>query len=399
MSVLGVPRRTPGARHVQLAMLSLLTQGLGVGFLGILVSRHQLFGQAAGYAVLAAAGGAFLAVLPGRPFAVRFAPGRGTRTLLVSCGIVAGCGLIALQLVPSLAGREDGVLLLLGLATGGCSRLALALLLPMLPARGTGSLLGLAGVSFAFGGLLANAASIAATSAASAGSLPQWSATVPLLLAFTAVKAGNLRLPEAESSGRPQDQLRHTSPRSVLMAASIALQASTCVVAACWLTVYFSREVGVSGAGGSTTAALFWIALCLGWALARRMPRIRRNPGTLVMPPTLAVSGGLLLLTDAQPWIAVGTALLGLALGILFPLTLGLGHWPSVLGRCRWIPRSLHLALPVGLLVSWMAGSLAIVSGSWDWLVWSILACLLLASSSVAVLMADYRVSGDPALI
>lgn len=399
MSVLGVPRRTPGTLHVQLATLSLLAQGLGIGFLGILVSRQQLFGQAAGFAVLAAAAGACVAVLPGKRFSVRAAPGLGTRGFLVGCGVVAGGGLIALQVMPSVGWAEQASFLLLGLATGGCSRLALALLLPMLPAHGAASLLGLAGVSFGTGGLLANAVSVAATSAAIAGTLALWAAAVPLLLAFTALRSSDLRLPKVESTAGALDKPRNTSPRSILLAASLALQATTCVIAACWLTVYLSREVGLSGADGLAIAALFWIALCTGLALARRMPRIRENIGALAVPSTLAVPGGFLLLTDSHPGIALGATLLGLALGVLFPLTLGLGHWPSVLGRCRWILRSLHLALPCGLSAAWMAGSLAIVAGSWDWLVWAIVSCFLLASSSVAVLMADYRVSGDPALV
>ena len=399
MSVLGVPRRTPGTLHVQLAMLSLLTQGLGIGFLGILVSRQQLFGQPAGFAVLAAAGGALVALLPGRPFSARSAPGPITRGFLVGCGIVAGGGLIAMHFVPRAGLPEEASLLLLGLATGACSRLALALLLPMLPARGAASLLGLAGVSFGTGGLLANAASVVATSAAIAGELPLWAAAVPLLLAFAAVKARDLRLSDVKGIAGAHDKLRNTSPRSILLAASLALQGATCVIAACWLTVYLSREVGLSEADELAIAALFWMALCTGVALARRLPRIRENLATVAMPPTLAVPGGFLLLADSHPGVALGTTLLGLALGLLFPLTLGLVHWPSVLARCRWILRSLHLALPFGLSAAWMAEPLASVAGSWDWLIWAIVGCFLLASSSVAVLMADYRLSGDPALV
>lgn len=379
-------------------MLSLFAQGLGVGFLGILVSHQAVFDQATGYAGAAAAAGALLALLPGHRFSVQAAPGKGTRAFLAGGGIVAGIGLIAARFASGIWAAEEVALLFLGLATGGCLRLTLALLLPMLPARQSASLLGLAGVSFGLGGLTANAVGVVAVILSAANSLHYWAAIVPALLAFAAVRAGQLRFDEVGASRSRMRIAHNTSPRSVLMAASFAFQAATCLTAACWLTVHLLRGVGLSGAFGATVLTAFWAAFCVGWAFTRRMPRIRENLAALSVPLALGVPGSVFLLVGWQHGVGLGAALLGLGIGTLFPLTLGLSHWPSVLGRCRWISRSLHLSLPVGLLAGCVAGTVAFAAGSGA-LVWAILGWFLLAVATLIVLVADYRVSGDPALI
>ena len=383
-------------------MLSLFGQGLGVAFIGILLSRHALFSQEAGYSVVTAIAGTLVAVLPGHRFSARTFPGRGTRSFLAGCGIVATVGLLAGQFGEGIWTSDEALLLMLGLATGGCSRLALALVFPMLPARRSASLLSLAGVSFGLGGLAASAVGTATASVAGGHSNALWAVSVPGLLVIATLRTGRLRLGPVGSSRylteTPRRTTPRTTPRTILMAVSLIFQAATCVAAACWLTVLLLRGVGVPGPLGATILALFWAAVCTGWAFARRLPRIRENLLGLSVPLALGVSGSLLLLIGWQPSISLGSMLLGLGIGTLFPITLGLGHWPGVLWRCPWISRALHLALPVSLSVGWAAGTLAFAAGPGA-LVWTILGCFLIAVATLVVLVADYRVSGDPALI
>ena len=379
-------------------MLSLFGQGLGVAFIGILLSRYALFSQEAGYSVATAIAGTLVAVLPGQRFSARTFPGERTRSFLAGCGGVATVGLMAGHFGGGLWTSDEALLLMLGLATGGCSRLALGLVYPMLPARRSASLLTLAGVSFGLGGLAASAVGTATASVAGGHSNVFWALSVPGVLVIATIRAGQLRLDPVESSRYWAETPRRTTPRSILMAVSLVCQAATCVAAACWLTVLLLRGVGVSGALGATVLALFWAAVSTGWAFARRLPRIRENLIALSVPLALGVSGSLLLLLGWQPSISLGSMLLGLGIGILFPLTLGLGRWPGALGRCAWISRTLHLALPASLSVGWAAGTLAFAAGP-EALVWTILGCFLIAVVTIVVLVADYRVSGDPALI
>ncbi len=182
------------------------------------------------------------------------------------------------------------------------------------------------------------------------------------------------------------------------MAASFVVQAATCLMAACWLAVHLLRGVGLSGLSAATLLMVFWAALCTGWALARRVARHWDSLSSISVPLALGVPGSLFLMIGWHPGVGLGAALLGLGIGTLFALTLRLGHWPSALGRCRWILRSLHLALPAGLVLGWGTGSLAFAAGSGA-LVWAILGGFLVAVATVVLLVVDYRVSGDPALI
>lgn len=399
MPALGLPRRTPGPSHVRLAMLTLFSLGLGVAFLGILLSRLSLFSQEAGYSLVAAIAGTLLAVLPGQRFSARAFPGRRNRAFLVGCGVVAFGGLLAGQFGSGIWASDGALLLMLGLAAGGCSRLALALLVPMLPARHAASLLGLAGVSFGLGGLAASAVGMATASVALGHSNALWAAIVPALLVVSAIRSGRLRLMRSQEGFRASTgPRRRTTPRTILMALSLVFQAATCAVAACWLAVLLLRGFGVSGTLVSMILTLFWAAVCTGWALARRMPRIREDLLALWLPLTSGVLGGVLLLFGWQPGISLGAMLLGLGVGALFPLTLGLGTWPGALWRCVWVSRALHLSLPASLSVGWAAGTLAFASGP-EAFAWTILGCFLISVATILILVADYRLSGDPVLI
>ena len=389
--------RTPGPAHVQLGALAVFAVGLGLGFLGALVYRHVSPALLSGEAVAAAAG-ATVALFPARRLSPRDMPGSGMRTYLAAWGIVSGLGLIALP-VLRFGGIEHVAVFLLGLATGGCLRLAVWLALAMQPPRHARALLGVCGVSFGLGGLLANLVAAVAVSSLSARSLLLCTASVPALLAFTAHRAGRLRF-ELPDGGAPpwHDAPRGAGARSAVLAASLLLQASACGIAAVWLMAYLSRELGLSLSSGAAVLTGFWLALAVGWATAARLPRIRENLAPLAVPAVLAAAGVLILYSiDWPPAAMLGATLLGLGTGVLFPLALRLANWPSRLWRSRWVALSLQASLAVALLAGWPVGVLVAVSGT-DKLLFAVLGCFAGALAALVILVGDYRVTGDQAL-
>ena len=386
--------RTPSPARVRSAMASLFTQGLGLGFLGILVSAQVPSGAGFGYLGGAAAVGTLLGILPGFRLFASAAPERWTRTLLVLWAVIAFGGLLTAPLIWPLRTPDWAPALFLGLATGGSLRLSLPLVLSMLPARRFESLLGLAGASLGLGGLVASGVGFAALSEGAVGSVALWAACVPFLLAVITVRAGRLRPDETTGrSVRQEAGSVQTTPRSLLMAASLALQAATCLTAICWLSLHLRRGVGLSGA---VFPMIFWAALTTGWAVARRLVKVRDRLASLAGPLVPGGLGAMLLLLGWRAAAVPGTALLGFGVGALIPLTLELGQWPATVQRCPWVRRSLTYSLPVGLLAAWGFGSLAAAAGSAA-VVWTILGGFLLAQAALLALVVDFRVTGDPA--
>lgn len=391
-------RRTPEPAHVRVAMLSLFAQGMGLGFLGILASWEALSAQDAGFGYAAAVGGALLGALPGPRFVRRHAAGPATWAVLASCGTVSAAGLVALAAVRSQA-WETAPLLLLGLAAGASLRLSASVMLRILPVRPASSLLALAGVSFGLGGMAACLAASNEFRLFGLASFPLLAATAPATMVFAALRAIQLNPGSPEGSRQAAQVRPRTTPRSVLLAASLILQASGCGIAACWLAAYLSRASGFSGTAGALTVGLLWLAVSAGWAASRRLPEVRGNLMSLGIPVGVVGVGTVLLLWPISPLtVAVGTALLGSGMGALVPLTLGLASWPSALHSCRWITRSMHLTLTVALLTSWAVGALS-YSIATDAVIWGMLACFAGALIAIIGLVGDYRVSGDPVVI
>lgn len=389
--------RTPVPAHVRLGALAVFAVGLGLGFLGVLVYRPVSPSPLASEAV-AAATGSIAALLPGGWFSRVDAPGSGMRAYLAAWGIVASVGLSALALVR-FEGVEHLALFLLGLATGGSMRLAVWLALAMQPPKHSRVLLGLCGASIGLGGLAATLVAGTAVSASSSRSLLLCAATVPALLAFTAHRAGRLQF-DLPAGREPWHDAPHgTGPRSAVLAASLLLQASACGLTAVWLRAYLSRELGLSLSGGAVVLAGFWLALAVGWTTAGRFPRIRENLAPLGVSAGLGSAGVLILFAVAWPPAAmVGVTLLGLGMGVLFPLALRLANWPSSLWRCRWIALSLQASLAAALLVGWPVGMLVALSGA-DKLLLAVVGCFAGALAALVILVGDYRITGDPTLI
>ncbi len=390
--------RTPGPAHVRLTALTVFTSGMGLGFLGLCVFRHASPTLLASEAIGAAAAGAMVAVLPGPRFSKRDAPGSGTCSYLVACGIVSGLAIAALALVR-FEGLELAPLFLIGLAAGGSFRLAVALVLAMHPPRRVAALVGLCGTSFGLGGLAANLIGAIAVSASSVRSLSLCATTVSAVLAYAAVRARRLRFEPLDRSAHWRNPPHGAGPRRVLLAASLLFQASAWGIAALWLLVYLARGLGLSLSNGAFVLACFWLALAVGWAAGGRMPRIRENLAPLAIPSALAVAGVLFLNSVGRlPAAVLGAMLLGLGMGVLFQFTLCLAAWPSTLGQCRWIAMSLQASLAAALLVGWPVGMLVAVAGI-SQLLYAVLGCFAGALAAVLILVGDYRLTGDPAVI
>ena len=397
MSEAAVARRTPGPPHVRLTALSTFTLGLGIGFLGILTLREALSAPTAVHA-LTAAFGILLGVLPGGKLARRegFVPHR--RLLPIVCGLVTGSGLLVLAHLGSTQ-WQDASLFLLGLAIGVGLRLTIGLLVAMLPLQHSRAALGLAGASFALGGCSAHLTTMVAIPLHTVDLLLVCCALVPALLVVTAHRAGDLQLGR---SGVGADRLPHSPgarPRGALLSVSLLLQAAACGITACWLMVHLARGLGLTGTGGTWILALFWAVLAVGWSLANRMRSVCDSWRTLSVPLLLAVAGAVLL--ALVPWTLAavsGAVLLGLSLGILHWLALRLALWPAALMRCRWMDYSLQLCLPVALVAGLPVGRLADAVGS-EMIVWAILTCIGAAVAALFLLVVDYHISGDLAVV
>ena len=402
-------RRTPRPAELRLAMLSLFAAGLGFGFLSLLAWRDMLFGTLGVPGIATAFLGALLAALPGRRLVGRALDARGMRRLLLAFAGVSAAGLVVLHVAGLVAGGGSAAfyvlpLFLLGLATGACSRLSAALVMGILPARCSASLLSAGGVSFGLGGAAASLLGVLALRSFAAGSLVLWAAAAPALLGYLALRAGAARLRGegaargGASVGPRGGERRPGSQRRSLMAVSLLCQAGAWGVATCCLPVHLLRGAGASGVVGAGALTAFWIAASTGWAASRRLPRIGQSPLTLVLPLALAAAAGLLLLTRWVPAVGLGAGLLGGGLGLLLPLTLDLGRWPSVLGGGGWLEAAVAGAVPAATLAVGLVGALPFGIGPMAAVV-SAVGCVMLALATLGLLLADYRLSGGPALV
>lgn len=392
-----VAARIPAPAQVRAVALSTFALGLGVGFLGNLIYRHATPTLLASEAV-AAALGAGVALVPGRWFSRSGSADVGMRSYLAACGIGSGIGLVVLSQIGA-GSVTASTLFLLGLGASGSLKLAVWLAFATDPPRPARPVLGLYGVSFGLGGLVANLVAATAMSIFSLQSLVLLAATAPALTALVARGAGRLRFRLPGGLPPWQSPQGGALPQSVLLAASLLLQASGCGIVAVWLTAYLSLGLGFSLGGGAFVLSGFWLALAVGWAASGRLPAIRESLVPLAFPVALAVAGVILLRwTGWTPASAAGAMLLGLGMGLLFPTTLREASWPSRRWRCRWVALSLQSSLAAALLVGWPVGML-VASAGIDTLPLAVLGCVAGALVALLALVGEYRLARDRAPI
>lgn len=399
MTAAALARRIPDVTHIRLTVLALLLLGAGLGFLGILILRESWVSTPVLDPMAVAAAGALCALLPGRGLAARGAPGRWTRAYLTICGIVAAGGMVYLSTIQT-AWPIPAVFPLIGVTCGACLRLSLALVVAMLPPWRPAAIMGLCGASVGLGGMAANLiCAWVANPGAYVDTVLLSAAAIPALLAVASIQAGRVRFEGAAENSDAGKASLGVRPRSILISASLLLQVTACALTASWLTSYLSQRVGFSLVEGAAVMALFWLGLSFGWAVAERLPGLRESLYPLVGPLVLAVGGAAsILYPPVAGFTVAGAAILGLATGQLFSITLRLGDWPETLGRSPWVMHSLHLSLAVALAGSWLVGELGSSVGVAT-PIWIVLGCVLAAVWALFLLVVDFRISGDVVVI
>lgn len=391
-------RHTPRPAYARFAVLGLFGLGMALGLLGAgiqLWSLHlSLDARAAGDVFPALAAGLAAALFAGRGRAETVGP--GVRVLFIVSGLTAALALAAASFAYE-AALLPLPMLLLGAALGGFARASAALLEHIVVPRRSRSARDLAGVAFCLGGLTGCLLIRAAVGFVSPDGILRALAVLPLPVAAAAWRAWRFRF-SAPGGGGPRAGRRGAfSLNFFLLGSSLLLQCAAYGIAACWLTAYLSRALGLTTRGGLTALVVFWAAAAAGRAAAVRLPSLGESLLSLGGSAAACCLGCLFLLQTAQPsGAAAGAALLGLGLSSLHVLTLRMmERCVHVRGgglRGFWFA-SLAAVMPACWLVGRFAGELGI-----ELAVWAPLGCVLAAAAALLIFAAEHRVSGASAL-
>jgi fucose permease len=173
------------------------------------------------------------------------------------------------------------------------------------------------------------------------------------------------------------DQLDCT-PRGILLAIALFLEAGTYWTMGGWLVFYLSRKLGTAGSTSLAILAGFWLALTCGRVAAQRLPPLEKKLRWLVAAGGLCFLGSIFLIqaTDVSGAL-VGALCLGGGLGLLHPLTLGAitGRHPDL--EPRLLLTFFLVTFSGGLLIPWGVGHLAAKMGI-EIVVWTALVAVIL---------------------
>ncbi len=392
-------RHTPEPVYVRFAMLGLFSLGMGLALLGAGLQlwplQLSLDARAAGNAFPALAAGLSTAFFLGREPAETVGP--GARVLFVTSGILAATALAAMSFAYDAAWLL-GLTFVLGASLGGFAAAVAALLPRILTPKRAPAVLDLAGVSFCLGGLAGCLTIRAAVGFASLDGILRFLAVLPLLVAVAASRAWQFRFPLPSADRAPAGRPATFSLNFFLLSFSLLLQSAAYGIAACWLTVYLSRGLGLASRGSLTVLIVFWASAAAGRAAAARLPSLRDNLLSLAGPTAASCLGCVFLLQTARPsGAAVGAALLGLGLGALHLLTLRMMECRRTAARRSRLSVLLFSSLLVALAACWPVGRL---QGAWgiELVIWAPLGCALAAAAALLVFVIENRVSGTSAL-
>ena len=392
-------RHTPQPAYVRFAMLGLFAMGMVMALLGAGLQlwslQLSLDARTAGNIFPALAAGLLAAFFLSREPAKSVGP--GTRVLFVASGVLAATALAAMSFVYA-AAWLPGPMFVLGTALGCFAGAAAALLERILTPRRARGVLDLAAVSFCLGGLAGCLSIRAAAGFVSPAGILRALAVLPLLAAVAASRAWRLRLPLPSVVREPDGRPRTFSLNFFLVSCSLLLQSAAYGIAACWLTVYLSRALGLTTRGGMTVLVVFWTALAAGRTAAARLPALRDSVASLAGPTAASCLGCVFLLQTARAsGAAVGAALLGLGLGSLHLLTLRAMERRCTAGHESRLRELLFLSLAAALLACWPVGRFESALGI-ELAVWAPLGCSLAAAAALLVFVIEQRVSGESAL-
>lgn len=393
-------RHTPEPVYVRFAMLGLFSLGIGLALLGAglqLWSRQlSLDAHTAGNLFLALAGGLLAAFFPSRKAAESM--GSGIRVLLIVSGILAAVDLAAMSLLYDTA-RLFGPMFVLGAVLGGFVGAVAGLLAQILTSRRVHEIFNLAGTSFCLGGLTGCLTIRVLAGFVSVDWILRFMAVLPLLAVVAILRVGQFRFQPSKALRAPTGGFRALSPSFFLLHGSLLLQAAAYGIAACWLTVYLSRALGLASRGSLTILLVFWAALTVGRAASVRMPALGDSLLSLVGPTAVSCLGCVFLLQTAQSsGAAVGVALWGFGMGSLHPLTLRMLRRRYTVSRQQVrLSALLFSSLASALVACWPVGRFSGVFGI-ELVIWAPLVCSLAAATALLVLVIENRVSGESAL-
>ena len=174
-------------------------------------------------------------------------------------------------------------------------------------------------------------------------------------------------------------------PMAILLALALFLQAANQWAIGGWLALYLPRKFGMTASLSITVLAVFWAGLTCGRVWGTRLPPVEERMRNLVWATLAAVVGCLFLLKTVETSGTVaGALLLGTAIGLIHPLTLGLVGSRYPYYHPGLLNGFFSLSLMGGLLGPWLIAQLAEPLGI-EILIWltlgsSILVCLLLAA-------------------
>ncbi len=392
------PARSLWPGRVPLIALSALTAGLAWGMLGSLHLHFSSSMRTTSEGLGAAAAGTLIGLLPGF---VRFRTHPSSSVSSVYLGVCGAVSGVSLGVAAVLSPRGLGLvpLLAVGLGVGASWGLAVDLALPVLLCRNGPAVLGLCGAGLGLGGVMASLSAATAVTAVSAQLLLPLAVAVAFLSGWVGIRGREVWRGMSGHSAESTRPNPGAVPRRVLMATSLLLQASAFGIAAVWLLVYASRMYGLSLGQGLTVLAGLWLALAVGLTAGRHLPPIRDSVVSLVVPAALVTAGGgSLHFAGGLIGVALGTLLIGAGTGVLVLATLRLADPSGALGVSAGVVRSVRAYPVVGLVLGWPVGILSVHAGAPVLLI-AIVGCLVVAMVALTVLIGDYRLSGDPAVI
>ena len=285
--------------------------------------------------------------------------GGGVRSFVVSSGLLA-CGALiglsaaphAMWLLPPLFALGTAVG---GLATGTSWLISGALLEGRAP-----EVLNLAGVAFGAGTV-----SVCVLAWAMHGRF-HWSmilrvlAVVPFVLAWCAFRGRVFRYMTLSAPPVRLTWRETASPTAILLALALLLQSANQWAVGGWLALYLPRKFGTTASSSILILALFWLGLTCGRVWATRLPPLQKRMRNLAWATLAAVVGCLFLLKTVEAsGTIVGALLLGTAIGLMHPQTLGLISSRYPYYHPGIINGFFSLSLIGGLLAPWLIAHLA----------------------------------------
>ncbi len=394
MSAWEEPGGTPDPVHVRVALLSLLALGLSLGFLAIVAARDIASSGRPGFGVALAGLGALLGGVFSSASASRWA-----RDAIAFCAWAAAVSLVLLGLVA--AGRWVPLtLLVLGFVCGASLRLVLALMLPMYPSSRSASLLGLAGATVGFGAMGASLVAMAASGPGIMDDVPMGAAIGATVLVIAALRARRVPVSINTAAIRTKPEVLGAGRGFGLLAGGLFLQTVGCALGAACCLAFLARTFGHQSYASAAVAALFWLALTVGWVVAVRVPSRGEYVRTLVLCVVLALGGaGLLVGHLGWPLAIFGVVAIGAALGALSPTFLSPVPLPLAMACSARVALTVRWFLPCAFVLGWGL-ALAGAAVHRAVLVGAMAACCVGASLIRHLLLLDMhgRTGGDEAL-